>query len=216
MSTLISGGTVVTAGGTLAADVLVVGEKIAAVLARGDATDTATYAAASAAADAEPGADVIIDASGKYVIPGGIDAHTHMEMPFGGTFSVDTFETGTRAAAHGGTTTIIDFAVQAKGTSLLATLDKWHEKAGGNCAVDYGFHMIVSDVNDGTLKEMESCIGAGVTSFKMFMAYPGVFYATDATSSAASADVVIDAAGKYVIPGGIDAHTHMELSLIHI
>ncbi len=179
MSTLITGGTVVTAEGTLDADVLIVGEKIAAVLARGEATDAATFAAAGAAADAEPEADILIDASGKYVIPGGIDAHTHMEMPFGGTFSVDTFETGTRAAAHGGTTTIIDFAVQAKGTSLLATLDKWHEKADGNCAVDYGFHMIVSDVNDATLKEMESCIGAGVTSFKMFMAYPGVFYATD-------------------------------------
>ena len=188
MSTLISGGTVVTATGTLAADVLVVGEKIAAVLARDEATDAATFAAARAATDAgaagtgtgtDTGPDVLIDASGKYVIPGGIDAHTHMEMPFGGTFSADTFETGTRAAAHGGTTTIIDFAVQAKGTSLLAALDKWHAKADGNCAIDYGFHMIVSDVNDGTLKEMESCIGSGVTSFKMFMAYPGVFYATD-------------------------------------
>jgi dihydropyrimidinase len=180
MSTLISGGTVVTAEGTLAADVLVVGEKIAAVLARDPATDTATYAAARAATDAaDSGADLMIDATGKYVIPGGIDAHTHMEMPFGGTFSVDTFETGTRAAAHGGTTTIIDFAVQAKGTSLLATLDKWHAKADGNCAVDYGFHMIVSDVNDSSLKEMSSCLDAGVTSFKMFMAYPGVFYATD-------------------------------------
>jgi dihydropyrimidinase len=165
VSTLISGGTVVTAEGTLEADVVIEGEKIAAVLARGAATIGSAYDT--------------IDAAGKYVIPGGIDAHTHMEMPFGGTFSVDTFETGTKAAAHGGTTTIIDFAVQAKGTSLLATLDKWHEKAGGNCAVDYGFHMIVSDVNDGTLKEMEACIGAGVTSFKMFMAYPGVFYATD-------------------------------------
>jgi dihydropyrimidinase len=182
VSTLISGGTVVTAEGTLAADVLVVGEKIAAVLARDETTATATYAAISAATDAgdsSVNADVMIDASGKYVIPGGIDAHTHMEMPFGGTFSADTFETGTRAAAHGGTTTIIDFAVQAKGTSLLATLDKWHQKADGNCAVDYGFHMIMSDVNDGTLKEMESCIGSGVTSFKLFMAYPGVFYATD-------------------------------------
>ena len=149
------------------------------MLARGSATDAATFAAAGAAADAEPDADVLIDAIGKYVIPGGIDGHTHMEMPFGGTFSADTFETGTKAAAWGGTTTIVDFAVQAKGTSLLATLDKWHEKADGNCAIDYGFHMIVSDVNDATLKEMESCIGAGVTSFKMFMAYPGVFYATD-------------------------------------
>src|SRR5262245_10324001 len=112
MSLLISGGTVVTAEGTLAADVFVVGEKIAMVLsrntglARDPATDAATYAAARAAADAEPAADVVIDATGKYVIPGGIDAHTHMEMPFGGTFSVDTFETGTKAAAHGGTTTI--------------------------------------------------------------------------------------------------------------
>ncbi len=167
MSILIRGGTVVTAEGTLAADVLIAGEKIAAVIAR------------EAGLPAGGRAGQVIDATGKYVIPGGIDAHTHMEMPFGGTFSSDTFETGTKAAAHGGTTTIIDFAVQAKGTSLLAALDKWHEKADGNCAVDYGFHMIVSDVNDATLKEMEACIGAGVTSFKMFMAYPGVFYATD-------------------------------------
>jgi dihydropyrimidinase len=167
MSLLIKGGTVVTAEGTLDADVLVEGEKIAAMLAR------------PAADGLQASADEVIDAAGKYVIPGGIDAHTHMEMPFGGTFSVDTFATGTTAAAWGGTTTIIDFAVQAKGTSLLATLDKWHEKADGNCAIDYGFHMIVSDVNDATLKEMESCMGSGVTSFKMFMAYPGVFYATD-------------------------------------
>jgi dihydropyrimidinase len=169
---LIKGGTVVTAGGTLDADVLVDGEKIAAVIAR-DASGGGAEAASVISADE------IIDADDKYVIPGGIDAHTHMEMPFGGTFSADTFETGTKAAAWGGTTTIIDFAVQAKGTSLLATLDKWHEKAGGNCAIDYGFHMIVSDVNDSTLKEMDACIDGGVTSFKMFMAYPGVFYATD-------------------------------------
>ena len=102
-----------------------------------------------------------------------------MEMPFGGTFSADTFATGTTAAAWGGTTTIVDFAVQAKGTSLLSTLDKWHSKADGNCAIDYGFHMIVSDVNDASLKEMEACVDAGVNTFKMFMAYPGVFYATD-------------------------------------
>ena len=167
MSILIRGGTVVTAEGTLDADVLIEGEKIAAVLAR------------PAAEGLQTSADEVVDAAGKYVIPGGIDGHTHMEMPFGGTFSVDTFATGTTAAAWGGTTTIIDFAVQAKGTSLLATLDKWHAKAAGNCAIDYGFHMIVSDVNDATLKEMESCMGSGVTSFKMFMAYPGVFYATD-------------------------------------
>ena len=164
---LVKGGTVVTAEGTLDADVLVDGEKIAAVVARlpNAASGWVT--------------DEVIDATGMYVIPGGIDGHTHMEMPFGGTFSADTFETGTIAAAHGGTTTIIDFPVQAKGTSLLAALDKWHEKADGKCAVDYGFHLIVSDVNDATLKEMDACIGSGVTSFKMFMAYPGVFYATD-------------------------------------
>ncbi|HKN95798.1 MAG TPA: dihydropyrimidinase [Pseudonocardiaceae bacterium] len=165
MTTLISGGTVVTSTGTVEADVLVDGERIAAVLERGSGLAGSV--------------DRVIEAGGRYVLPGGIDAHTHMEMPFGGTFSHDTFETGTRAAAWGGTTTIIDFAVQAKGTSLLSTLDKWHAKADGNCAIDYGFHMIVSDVNESTLKEMQSCVDAGVNSFKMFMAYPGVFYATD-------------------------------------
>jgi dihydropyrimidinase len=162
VSLLISNGTVVTATGILDADVLVDGERIAALLPRDSGV-----------------ADEILDADGKYVLPGGIDVHTHMEMPFGGTFSSDTFATGTRAAAFGGTTTIIDFAVQAKGTSLLATLDKWHGKADGKSAIDYGFHMIVSDVNDQTLKEMDACVAAGVNSFKMFMAYPGVFYATD-------------------------------------
>jgi dihydropyrimidinase len=169
VSTLIKGGTVVSPAGASPADVLVEGERISALAAPGSETAVAWAAAAGQ----------IIDATGLYVLPGGIDVHTHMEMPFGGTFSVDTFETGTRAAAWGGTTTIVDFAVQAKGTSLLATLDKWHAKADGHCVIDYGFHMIVSDVNDTTLKEMESCIGAGVNSFKMFMAYPGVFYATD-------------------------------------
>ncbi|WP_440900045.1 dihydropyrimidinase [Actinosynnema sp.] len=165
MRTLISGGLVVNAAGSVRADVLVEGEKVAALLAPG----------------VELGLEVDerVDASGKYVIPGGVDAHTHMEMPFGGTRSSDDFTSGTVAAAWGGTTTIIDFAVQAKGTSLLSTLDKWHAKADGKCAVDYGFHMIVSDVDDSSLKEMGACLDAGVNSFKVFMAYPGVFYATD-------------------------------------
>jgi len=163
MRTLIRNGTVVNAGGTLRADVLVEDSTIAGVFAPGMIES----------------ADAYIEADDKYVLPGGIDAHTHMEMPFGGTHSADSFFTGTRAAAWGGTTTIIDFAVQAKGTTLLSTLDKWHEKADGHCAIDYAFHMIVSDVNDQSLKEMENCIDAGVNSFKMFMAYPGVFYATD-------------------------------------
>ncbi|GAB2987255.1 dihydropyrimidinase [Amycolatopsis acidiphila] len=163
MRTLIKGGTVLSPTGGTSADVLIEDERVVAVTAPGVFDN----------------ADTVLDATGKYVMPGGIDAHTHMEMPFGGTFSADTFETGTTAAAWGGTTTIIDFAVQAKGTSLVSTLDKWHEKADGNCAIDYGFHMIVSDVNDSTLKEMGTCIDAGVSSFKMFMAYPGVFYSTD-------------------------------------
>ncbi|MFE0008839.1 dihydropyrimidinase, partial [Streptomyces erythrochromogenes] len=103
----------------------------------------------------------------------------HLELPFGGTSASDTFETGTRAAAWGGTTTIVDFAVQSVGHSLREGLDTWYAKADGNCAVDYAFHMILSDVNEGTLKEMDLLVGEGVTSFKLFMAYPGVFYSDD-------------------------------------
>ncbi|WP_020579576.1 dihydropyrimidinase [Actinopolymorpha alba] len=169
MSIVIRNGTLVSTTGASPADILVVGERVAAVASP-----------ESGLADAwESSADRAIDARGRYVLPGGIDAHTHLEMPFGGTFSSDTFETGTTAAAWGGTTTIIDFAVQPKGGSLLTTLERWQEKAAGKAVIDYGFHMIVSDVNDATLKEMDGCIDAGVKSFKMFMAYPGVFYATD-------------------------------------
>src|SRR5205085_4766388 len=141
--------TVLCTTGASRADVLVEAETITAVTAPG------LFATA----------EEVIDATGKYVMPGGIDAHTHMEMPFGGTFSHDTFATGTTAAAWGGTTTIVDFAVQAKGSTLQPTLDKWHEKADGNCAIDYGFHMILSDVNDATLKEIQTCLDAGVSSF---------------------------------------------------
>ncbi|BBB00958.1 putative dihydropyrimidinase [Actinacidiphila reveromycinica] len=162
--TLITGGLVVTAAEETHADVLVEDGRVAALATPGSQQWTA---------------DRVIDASRKYVVPGGVDAHTHMEMPFGGTFSSDTFETGTRAAAWGGTTTIIDFAIQSKGGSLRAGLDAWHEKADGRCAIDYGFHMIASDVNESTLKEMDALVEEGVTSFKLFMAYPGVFYSDD-------------------------------------
>jgi dihydropyrimidinase len=125
--------------------------------------------------------DQVIDAKGKYVFPGGIDPHTHLDMPFGGTVSADDFETGTRAAAHGGTTTIIDFAIQTRGHSTLEALDTWHKKAEGKTAIDYGFHMIVTDVEEGRLGELPALVEEGVTSYKLFTAYPGVLYVDDAT-----------------------------------
>ena len=126
-------------------------------------------------------ADRTIDAAGRYVIPGGIDPHTHLDMPFGGTTSADDFETGTRAAAFGGTTTLIDFAIQTRGQSTLAALETWHEKAAGKTAIDYGFHMIVTDLEDDRVHELRQLADEGVTSYKLFMAYPGVLYADDAT-----------------------------------
>src|SRR5688572_343582 len=126
-------------------------------------------------------ADKVIDAKGRYLIPGGIDPHTHLDLPFGGTSSSDDFETGTIAAAHGGTTTIIDFAVQYKDQALSQALDVWHQKADGKAAIDYGFHLICTDLPDSRLGEMKDCIRSGVTSFKLFMAYPGVFLVDDGT-----------------------------------
>ena len=164
--TVIKGGTVVTATETMAADVLVDGQTVAAIAAPGSH-------------DWEAGADRVIDASGKYVIPGAIDVHTHFELPFGGTFVSDDFESGTRAAAYGGTTSIVDFAVQVKGERIMDGFETWMQKAEGSCAIDYGFHMIVGDVNDSTLKERDAIVGEGVTSFKLFMAYPGVLYSDD-------------------------------------
>ncbi len=151
--TQVTGGLVITAAEEIHADVLIEGGRIAALAVPGTQTWTA---------------ERTIDATGRYVIPGGVDAHTHMELPFGGTFASDTFETGTRAAAWGGTTTIIDFAVQTVGRSLREGLDAWHAKADGQCAIDYGFHMIMSDVNERSLKEMDWLVAEGLTSFKGF------------------------------------------------
>jgi dihydropyrimidinase len=162
MSILISNGRVVTAVDDYVADVFLDGGTIAMI-----------------GRDLPVTAERVIDASGKLVIPGGIDPHTHMEMPFGGTQSADDFETGTRAAAFGGTTTIVDFAIQSKGHSALEGLETWHAKAEGQCAIDYGFHMILTDMPAERLSEMSRLADEGVTSYKMFMAYPGVFYADD-------------------------------------
>ncbi|MBE7193022.1 MAG: dihydropyrimidinase [Gordonia polyisoprenivorans] len=170
-TTFIHGGTVVSATGKGTADVLVDGERIVALLEPGSTV---------LGADLATTADTVIDATGKYVIPGGIDAHTHMSMPFGGTQASDTFETGTRAAAWGGTTTIIDFAVQKFGERLQDSLATWHSMADGECAIDYSFHQIVGDVNADSLAAMAGLQDEGITSFKLFMAYPGVFYSDDA------------------------------------
>jgi dihydropyrimidinase len=167
---LIRGGTVVGPTSTAQVDVLVDGERVVALLAPGDT---------SLGADLPSSVDTVVDATEKYVIPGGVDCHTHMELPFGGTFASDTFETGTTAAAWGGTTTIVDFAVQRTGERVQDGLAAWHAKADGNCAIDYAFHQIIGGVDDESLKAMDELVDEGITSFKLFMAYPGVFYSDD-------------------------------------
>ncbi|HEX6158661.1 MAG TPA: dihydropyrimidinase [Thermoanaerobaculia bacterium] len=164
MKTVIRNGRIVTAVDDYHADLLIEDGQIAMI-----------------AKSIEVEADRVIDAKGRLVIPGGIDPHTHMDLPFGGTSSSDDFRTGTAAAAHGGTTSIIDFAVQYKGQALNEALDVWFAKAEGKTSIDYGFHLICTDLPDERLPEMRSMIDQGVTSFKLFMAYPGVFLVDDAT-----------------------------------
>jgi dihydropyrimidinase len=161
--TLIQGGTVVTASDTYRSDIGIADGRIAAI-----------------AADLpRESARTVLSAKDAYVMPGGIDVHTHLDMPFGGTTSADDFETGTIAAAFGGTTTLIDFAIQYKGQSLRTAFDTWRSKAEGKAVIDYGFHCIVTDLPDARLEEMDSLVREGVSSFKLFMAYPGVFMVED-------------------------------------
>lgn len=162
MRTVLKGGTIITAGDTYQADVLIEGERIATI-GHGLAGDTT------------------IDATGKYVIPGGIDVHTHLDMPFGGTVSSDDFFTGHRAAAFGGTTCHVDFAIQPKGATLRETFDTWRAKAEGKAAVDYAFHIAITDLPDSVMAEIPSCVEWGVTSLKLFMAYKGALMVDDAT-----------------------------------
>jgi len=163
--TLIQGGTIVTAVDTYASDVGIANGRIAAIAERLPPES----------------ARQVISVHGAFVMPGGVDVHTHLDMPFGGTTSSDDFETGTIAAAFGGTTTLIDFAIQYKGQTLRSAFDAWMKKAEGKAAIDYAFHCIITDLPDARLEEMDALVRDGVSSFKLFMAYPGVFMLDDAS-----------------------------------
>src|SRR5213082_375111 len=163
--TVIRNATVVTATDTYRADVGISGDRVTAIAAQLPTEN----------------AGRIIDAAGMLLIPGGIDVHTHLDMPFGGTTSADDFQTGTIAAAFGGTTTLIDFAIQYKGQTLRQAFDTWMKKAHDKAVTDYAFHCIITDLGSAQLEEMGQLIREGVTSFKLFMAYPGVFMLDDAT-----------------------------------
>ncbi len=160
---LIRGGTVVNASGTTEADVLIEGDTIVAV---------------GALADAAAGGEVI-DATGCYVLPGAIDNHTHLSMPFGGTRSADDYDTGTQAAAAGGTTCIVDFALQVEPHGLASSLAEWKGRAEGAARVDYGFHMAITTADAETIDDMATMVDEGITSFKVFLAYPNVLMVTD-------------------------------------
>ncbi|MGM9985950.1 MAG: dihydropyrimidinase [Bacillaceae bacterium] len=165
MRKLIKHGHIVTESTSFYGDILIENEKIIEI-----------------ATDIEDATAEIINANGNYVIPGGIDPHTHLDMPFGGTVTKDDFETGTRAAAFGGTTTIIDFCLTEKGKTLQSALQQWHEKANNKASIDYGFHLMISEINEDVLHELDTIVKEeGVTSFKVFMAYKNVLQADDGT-----------------------------------
>lgn len=165
MKKWIRNGTVVTASDTYQADILIEGEKVVAIGSNLDGKEAE-----------------MIDATGYYVFPGGIDPHTHLDMPFGGTVTSDNFYTGTKAAAFGGTTSIIDFCLTNKGEPLHSSISTWHEKARGKAVIDYGFHLMVSDANDQVLEELGAVVrNEGITSLKVFMAYKNVLMADDET-----------------------------------
>ena len=164
MSLLIKNGTIVNASDIYRGDVFV-------------ETDTVTTIGTNLSMPA----DRTLDATGRYVIPGGIDCHTHLDMPFGGSTSADDFESGTIAAAFGGTTSIVDFAIQYRGQTLHDAWETWMKKAEGKAVIDYGFHMIITELTDPVEAEMDALVTQGVTSFKLFMAYPGVFMLDDAS-----------------------------------
>src|SRR5436305_12903398 len=166
MKTLIRNGTIVTATETYPADLLIDGEQIALIGGR---------------IPGDPGVDRVIDAKGRSVMAGGVDVHTHLAMPFMGTSTSDDFQTGTVAAAFGGTPSIVDFAIQYRGQALREGLEAWIKKAEGRAVIDYGFHMICTDLPDPVLSEMDQLVDAGVSSFKLFMAYPGAFMLNDAS-----------------------------------
>src|SRR5258708_10649576 len=167
MRTLIANGHIVTATGDFSGDILIDNEQIVAVASPGTFTSLQ--------------ADTVLDAQGKYIFPGAIDVHTHMELPLPATVASDDFETGTIAAACGGTTTILDFANQQRGHSLAEALQAWHRKAEGKAVIDYGFHITITDLAAAPEAAMDDMIAAGVTTFKLLMAYPNTFMVDDET-----------------------------------
>src|SRR5881397_3086027 len=165
MSVLIKGGRVVTPADDYVGDVYAEGERITLI---GESLDVQ--------------ADKVIDATGKYVLPGGIDPHTHLDMPFGGTVTIDDVESGQTSAAFGGTTCHVDFIIQPPGATFTASLDEWRAKANGKQVIDMGYHMAVTDLKEGgTLEELASLPDEGITSYKLFMAYKGALMVDDET-----------------------------------